>query len=157
MLSADRSAHASLDALLATQGWRRFAEQDPHQFRKEHKNDRDAERLLVLNGQTPQTINLDTLAVQKVTDKYKPLLAPLQEKLARAKDQHDAVESETAQRHEVLVSERSAARAELQSAYQAFAQHQATVQQIKTIALPALTLTLLIAGVITLLLGIRGA
>jgi hypothetical protein len=46
-----RAAEA-LDLLLGTQGWRRFAEQDPAKFRQEHKE--EAERLLVVTGQSAE-------------------------------------------------------------------------------------------------------
>jgi hypothetical protein len=43
------SAAKALDLLLGTQGWRRFAEQDPGKFQAEQRD--EAQRLLVLNGQ----------------------------------------------------------------------------------------------------------
>jgi hypothetical protein len=50
LLSDNAKARPALDLLLGTQGWRRFAEQDPAKFRKEHRD--DAERLLVTTGQS---------------------------------------------------------------------------------------------------------
>jgi hypothetical protein len=49
--SHPRAAEA-LDLLLGTQGWRRFAEQDPAKFREKHAD--EAERLLVLNFQSTE-------------------------------------------------------------------------------------------------------
>jgi hypothetical protein len=57
LLSNHPQAFAALDLLLGTQGWRRFAEQDPEKLRREHGD--DAERLLAAIGQTPiKTTNL---------------------------------------------------------------------------------------------------
>src|SRR5207248_832539 len=47
-------APIAVDLLLGTQGWRRFAEQDPTQFRESHGV--DAERLLASSGQTPLVV-----------------------------------------------------------------------------------------------------
>jgi hypothetical protein len=70
-----RAAEA-LDLLLGTQGWRRFAEQNPDQFRKRHvemagadrqRREEEADRLLVLSGQSiPQRIVFDQERIDKV-------------------------------------------------------------------------------------------
>ena len=49
LLGKHPKAAPALDLLLGTQGWRRFAEQDPTKFRKEQQA--EADRLLVLMGQ----------------------------------------------------------------------------------------------------------
>jgi alpha-2-macroglobulin-like protein len=54
LLGPHPQAAEALDLLLGTQGWRRFAEQDPSKFRREQKE--DAERLLVSSGQTQTRI-----------------------------------------------------------------------------------------------------
>jgi hypothetical protein len=51
LLSDDPRAATALDLLLGTQGWRRFAEQDPVRFEQEYKD--DAGRLLAAIGQAP--------------------------------------------------------------------------------------------------------
>ncbi len=48
LLGSHAKAPQALDLLLGTQGWRRFAEQDPAKFRKEFAG--EAERLLVSSG-----------------------------------------------------------------------------------------------------------
>src|SRR5262249_35182213 len=54
LLTSHPKAAAALDLLLGTQGWRRFAEQNPGEFRRQQKD--EAERLLVTIGQsTPKT------------------------------------------------------------------------------------------------------
>ena len=61
--TTDAKAAATLDLVLGTQGWRRFAEQDPNRFRQLQRQ--DADRLLVANGQsTPQVANLADLEVK---------------------------------------------------------------------------------------------
>ena len=61
LLGSHPRATEALDLLLGTQGWRRFAEQDPGKFRAAQANVRDGadvERLLVALGQSaPQTRN----------------------------------------------------------------------------------------------------
>src|SRR5207237_3111209 len=52
LLGTHPKAAAALDLLLGTQGWRRFAEQNPSKFRQEFKE--DADRLLVTIGQSSQ-------------------------------------------------------------------------------------------------------
>jgi hypothetical protein len=50
-------AATALDLMLGTQGWRRFAEQNPGQFRQKHKE--DAERLLATIGQERLLMAMD--------------------------------------------------------------------------------------------------
>jgi hypothetical protein len=65
LLGTHPQAAAALDRLLATQGWRRFAEQDPHKFRQEQRE--DAERLLVCNGQaSDKTVNFLQKELQRI-------------------------------------------------------------------------------------------
>ena len=52
LLGPQPKAAQALDLLLGTQGWRRFAEQDPGQFREQHHDKDEAERLLVTIGQS---------------------------------------------------------------------------------------------------------
>ncbi|HEX5273288.1 MAG TPA: alpha-2-macroglobulin family protein, partial [Gemmataceae bacterium] len=56
LLSSEPKAAQTLDLLLGTQGWRRFMEQNPGQFkerlRKDERLSEDAERLLVTTGQS---------------------------------------------------------------------------------------------------------
>ena len=67
LLGPHPQAAEALDLLLGTQGWRRFAEQDPNKFRQEQKE--EAERLLVTIGQSqPRTTDLtqQELAARRV-------------------------------------------------------------------------------------------
>jgi hypothetical protein len=81
LLSAHPQAAAALDLLLGTQGWRRFAEQDPVKFRQQQRQ--DADRLLLASGQSaPQVANLTQLKMKEVDDKFAPQVANLQTALA---------------------------------------------------------------------------
>jgi hypothetical protein len=93
MLGDHAKAAPALDLLLGTQGWRRFAEQDPNKFREKHKE--DAARLLAFAAQTPVQANnkADAEAVasfsvqqmqQKLAEEYGKQVALLQEKIASA-------------------------------------------------------------------------
>src|SRR5207248_2210913 len=56
LLGPHPRAAQALDLLLGTQGWRRFAEQDPEEFRRKNEKDREGvERLLVLIGHSATT------------------------------------------------------------------------------------------------------
>jgi hypothetical protein len=69
LLGPHPQAAEALDLLLGTQGWRRFAEQDPTKFRHEQKE--DAERLLVTIGQSqPQRTDLTQQELQRVESEY---------------------------------------------------------------------------------------
>ena len=73
LLGQHPKAAEALDLLLGTQGWRRFAEQNPNRFRDElrkkteglpdadrQREEQEAERLLVLTGQSAAR---ETLAI----------------------------------------------------------------------------------------------
>jgi hypothetical protein len=65
LLGPHPQAAAALDLLLGTQGWRRFAEQDPTKFRREQKD--EAERLLVTIGQSQtKTADLTQQQLQRL-------------------------------------------------------------------------------------------
>jgi hypothetical protein len=69
LLGSHPQAAEALDLLLGTQGWRRFAEQDPNRFLNEQKE--EAERLLVTIGQSqPQMTDLTQQELQRVESEY---------------------------------------------------------------------------------------
>src|SRR5262249_48748187 len=90
-------AAVALDLLLGTQGWRRFAEQDPEEVRRRLLKEaeplpqaerlrqmEEAERLLVMTGQsTPQTTDFDRQKLERV-------LADFVKEEARLEAQHEA-------------------------------------------------------------------
>ncbi len=58
LLGPQEKARQALDLLLGTQGWRRFAEQDPVQFRQkaQQKDQAEADRLLYVSGQSQPVV-----------------------------------------------------------------------------------------------------
>lgn len=69
LLGTHPQAAEALDLLLGTQGWRRFAEQNPTKFRNEQKE--EAERLLVTIGQSqPQMTDLTQQELQRVETEF---------------------------------------------------------------------------------------
>jgi hypothetical protein len=83
LLGPHPKAATALDLLLGTQGWRRFAEQDPSEFLQKHKE--EAERLLVTIGQSNE----------KVTNFVQDQLAQVDEDIAtkRTKVNEELTES----------------------------------------------------------------
>ena len=73
------------DLLLGTQGWRRFAEQNPEQFRKEHNGDPAAERLLFAMGNSAQKEEIDLADAQA-----KKIAAANEKKLAELQTESDS-------------------------------------------------------------------
>jgi hypothetical protein len=85
LLSAEPQATKALDLLLGSQGWRRFAEQDPEKFLKEKKQ--EAQRLLALQGQwPPRSVNYGQEAVQKVVKEFHNRYAELEKRLTQAEE-----------------------------------------------------------------------
>jgi anti-sigma factor RsiW len=83
LLSGHEQARAALDLLLGTQGWRRFAEQDPARFRQEHKE--DANRLLVTIGQaSPKVTDFAARQAAEVHEEYAARREKVQEEHAAA-------------------------------------------------------------------------
>jgi hypothetical protein len=69
LLGPHPQAAEALDLLLGTQGWRRFAEQDPNKFRREQKE--EADRLLVTIGDSQtKTADLTQQKLQRVEAEY---------------------------------------------------------------------------------------
>jgi hypothetical protein len=100
LLSGHPKAPQALDLLLGTQGWRRFAEQDPERFladvrkqaeklsevEKQRRAD-DAERLLVLSGQSaPQTTDFEQEKVERVAAEFAETAEAIQEKQLAARE-----------------------------------------------------------------------
>jgi uncharacterized membrane protein YqjE len=82
LLSDHPKAAQALDLLLGTQGWRRFAEQNPAQFRQKQKE--DAERLLLVSGQSAPAAHDSVQAMlARVDAKYVPIYRQKQAELAK--------------------------------------------------------------------------
>ena len=84
LLGPQAEASKALDLLLGVQGWRRFAEQDPNKFREKDADKEEAERLLVMTGQSPHKTDLAREEVKKIEDETDARAARLKEQYARA-------------------------------------------------------------------------
>ena len=72
-------ASAALDLLLGTQGWRRFAEQNPNEFQQKFGD--DAGRLLATIGHAaPKAVNLGQLEMEKLQHDFSGQMAKWQAK-----------------------------------------------------------------------------
>src|SRR6185437_15889300 len=84
LLGPHPQAAEALDLLLGTQGWRRFAEQDPNKFRHEQKE--EAERLLVTIGQSqPQMMDLTQKELERVESEHARRTEELTAQIAQAR------------------------------------------------------------------------
>jgi alpha-2-macroglobulin-like protein len=85
LLTSHEKAKTALDLLLGTQGWRRFAEQNPAQFRQSQPQ--DAERLLVSIGQSAtKTVNLTEEPYRKLREEFGAQHEKVQEDLIQAQN-----------------------------------------------------------------------
>lgn len=84
-------AAVALDLLLGTQGWRRFAEQNPATFVQKHSS--EAQRLVMASGQgATQKRDINVLALDKVDAKYAPKCLTLEQQLVdKENDQQQTV------------------------------------------------------------------
>jgi anti-sigma factor RsiW len=134
LLGPHPKAAESLDLLLGTQGWRRFAEQDPAKFRQEHKE--EAERLLVHNG----------LSAEKTTDFAREQMATAM----RLSDEEGARRGE-----EFAQAEKSAKEAgsEYKAALAAVISYEDFFDRIKRTGGPVAAVVLLLAALLCLVVA----
>src|SRR5262249_15016508 len=94
LLGSHPNAAIALDLLLGTQGWRRFAEQNPVKFRQEQKD--EADRLLVMEGivtpaLAPQAVELARRNLDKVSGDFNAKIQAKQLELSAAEANLQAV------------------------------------------------------------------
>ncbi len=77
LLGPQEKAKDALDLLLGVQGWRRFAEQDPAKFRQKDLDREEAERLLVMSGQSPHKTDFEQQEINKITQATNAQVAAL--------------------------------------------------------------------------------
>ncbi|HMC64133.1 MAG TPA: alpha-2-macroglobulin family protein, partial [Gemmataceae bacterium] len=163
LLGGHPQAAQALDVLLGTQGWRRFAEQNPDEFRKKQKE--DADRLLVsigqmAPGQRMQAINGGQYEQRKVLEEYQPKIEESKIRQVRAQ----TVFTET-QKGEEFFRKQNELKQEITSASMAYAASAKDFDDIKDHyrqlgfrALIGLAVGFLLVGVISLVLAVvRGA
>jgi anti-sigma factor RsiW len=95
LLGSHPKATAALDLLLGTQGWRRFAEQDPGEFLQKHKE--EAERLLVTMGRSNEKVtNFVQEEFTRVDEEIAAKRTELNSQLQAARDEADAAHGDPA-------------------------------------------------------------
>ncbi|MFO0935582.1 MAG: alpha-2-macroglobulin family protein [Gemmataceae bacterium] len=90
LLGREPKAKRALDRLLGTQGWRRFAEQNPAEFRNTAKPD-DADRLLLAVGTRSPVSSDFKPAVQRVNEQYQSKYDAALTAYETAQANHDAI------------------------------------------------------------------
>ena len=165
LIGVHPKARIALDMLLGTQGWRRFVEQQsqPAQYRQKQQ-EKDVDRLLVLNGQLmpemfrPETTAPEVKAAKEVYDSFAPKFEPSQKKRLRAEERKVAVDDEEAAiqaRVEGKNGDRAEAAKELESENRRLASYASMMSTIRAVGLPALLLALLVLSVIMLGKGVN--
>jgi anti-sigma factor RsiW len=137
LLSPHPKAREALDLLLGTQGWRRFAEQDPVKFRRDQRE--EAERLLVSIGQSsPRTTDLLQHDLERVNKDYEQEVAQQRDRLSRATEAERAALSAPA----------------FTRATKRLADYDDFVNKMRGETLPLLGLALLLTAFVALLVGV---
>lgn len=90
LLNDSPASRIALDGLLGTQGWRRFAEQNPAQFRRTAPPD-DADRLLVAVGTRAPVSPEFKPAIERVIREYQPKYEAAYETLSAAERKREMV------------------------------------------------------------------
>jgi hypothetical protein len=139
LLGPDPRAADALDLLLGVQGWRRFAEQDPARFRERNADKEEAERLLVLTGQSaPRKTDF-------VEDQVKAVREEIQAKRAELTAARDAAQADV---------DAAAADAGYVAARAKAAQYARGWDEARGVATPLLGSLLLLAALACLVVGL---
>jgi hypothetical protein len=137
LLGSHPQAAEALDLLLGTQGWRRFAEQDPNKFHNEQKE--EAERLLVMIGQAQQqTTDLTQQELQRVQTEF----AHQTEELTARTEQAKKAEQEASGDRDYL------------AAFVALKSYDDFFDRLRRAAVPAAGALLVLAALVLLILGL---
>jgi hypothetical protein len=84
LVGSHEKAGAALDLLLGTQGWRRFAEQNPIKFKKDQAD--EADRLLFYSGLSQRPVDLEREQLQNVVKEMTAKQTHLEEELRQANE-----------------------------------------------------------------------
>jgi hypothetical protein len=153
LLAAKPQAATALDLLLGTQGWRRFAEQDPGKFQRDQKE--EAQRLLVLEGQfPPRNVSVFQEKLQRLDESFQAKFGELQERLGKANQ-----DLETARKGEHPQQELDQLKAE---ASQQEKEHGVALSRLneyrdilRNVVLPIGSGLFLILAIVSLIIGLR--
>jgi uncharacterized protein YfaS (alpha-2-macroglobulin family) len=151
LLGQGPSAAKALDLLLGTQGWRRFAEQNPTKFREERGE--DAQRLLVLNGQfRTQSKDYAQNEIQEVEKEFQVRWADMQGRLTGCKLKvHEAQKSDRERAYLFrLMHDSENAKAEYRTASSALGEFK---DFLRSVYLPGARIVLLLLAGLTLVMG----
>jgi anti-sigma factor RsiW len=137
LLGPQAKAKQALDLLLGTQGWRRFAEQNPDKFREKHKD--EAERLLVTIGQSgPRVTDFTEKKVAEINTEYQAKFAALNDETAAAQEEEKS----------------AAAAAPYLAAQTKLADYEKLWERVSVIGLPLLGVLLMAAAVLGFAFGL---
>jgi hypothetical protein len=160
LLGSHPKAAAALDLLLGTQGWRRFAEQSPDEFRQ--KAGDDAEPILLAAAGSADNRGLMTsleIGQKTLADKMAPEIQAAGRAVEEARSGLQSLE-ETALAKEAerkLLGEQGEAAAAVSSAKRHLADLEASWQQTLGWLLPAICAMALLAGIVAVAIGmLRG-
>jgi alpha-2-macroglobulin-like protein len=154
LLSSHPKAAAALDLLLGTQGWRRFAEQKPEEFKK--NQGAEADRLLATTGQaTSRVVNVLQHQAEKLEQDYASQLAKLQEDQTKANQAAAQSDQDFTREIAALKQQVTQLEQERTAAEQRLADHKALGARVAASALPVAAVILLVLSGVTLVLGVR--
>jgi hypothetical protein len=160
-LTDKTNAAPAVDLLLGTQGWRRFAEQDPAKFRKDQPQ--EADRLLVSIGQlapstlAPKTTDFEQQKIQDINKQYRTRVTAAGDRLVQANEHDLAARKDVARlaKIERLKEEGQRTRQEYTAALGTLNHYRELAGNSLRIALPVLAVVLLLAGVASLIMGLN--
>jgi hypothetical protein len=137
LLGPQPQAAEALDLLLGTQGWRRFAEQDPNKFRREQKE--EAERLLVTIGDSQtRSADLTQQKLQRVETEHARQAEELAARMAQATKAEQDARNDTDYRAALIQLK----------AYDEF------FRRIQLVGAPIVEALLVVAALVCLILGL---
>ena len=153
LLGDHPQAKVAVDLLLGTQGWRRFAEQDPDNFR--NRQPVEAPRVLFAMAQniTPD-MDPQQAKLMQVDEKFAPQFVTMQKKLA---DQENLEFQENEQANQAAQLEQIQADLAVNNIHVAEWELQKFREHFALIGMILLVLMVLIGSIVCLILGVRRA
>jgi hypothetical protein len=155
LLGPHPKAAAALDLLLGTQGWRRFAEQNPAKFRQQFRE--DADHLLMTMGQSPlKSVEL-TRQEEHWQTEFETQLTKLEEQETKAGETLVAAQNdkELPARIEAMQNELAQLHQRQSAAAQQAEEQRVWINKASELLLPAVAVLLTALVVVLLVLAIR--
>jgi hypothetical protein len=155
LLGSHPKAASALDLLLGTQGWRRFAEQNPGRFRQQFKE--DADRLLMTMSQSPlKSVELAQQEEQWQTE-FEKGLTKLEDEETKAREAGLAAQSDKTFAVKMEAVQRELAQLQRQQSAVArrVTEQRALIDQVSEALLPALAVLFAAILVVLLVLALR--